>query len=136
MAQALEARVEVRDRKKAQGALAELAAGDDFGGEQRIMGLALKKVQPLAGHDLATRADERLPCFLRAGQAAGEQDFDASLEKLPGSGIGGAERLRLLSAAAAKEAGRQHLGVVEDQQVGGTEQAGKVTKVQIFNRLI
>ena len=65
MADAGERGVEVGDRGQAEGALAEWAGGEDFGGEEGLGGVgfraAVKEQEGFAGADLAGWADEGPP---------------------------------------------------------------------------
>ena len=67
---------EVCDWGEAQGALAELSGGDDFGFEERGCVIGGGEVEMLAGLNFAAGADEGGPLVL--AELLGEEDFDAA----------------------------------------------------------
>ena len=101
------------DRREAQQPLAELAALQHLGFERDLAG-GRGKHQPLADGDLSARPDQRAPAVF-AGRF-GQHHFDA------------AGRLFALAEQRAPriEPRRNHAAVVENQQVAGPEQRGKL----------
>jgi hypothetical protein len=110
--------VEVRGGGEAEGTLAEVAGGNDFGGEDGwgIGGRGgIVEEKRLAGRELFGRAAEGAPEEAirrvgRGGKLLGEEDFDAA---------GGCGRAGLGGGAGAggEEARGQDAGVVEDEEV-------------------
>jgi hypothetical protein len=64
-------------------------------------------------------------------QLAGEENFDASVEKIARGGIARAEGLGFKTGAPSVKAGGKYAGVVEDHKIGGLKKAGKIAKLTI-----
>ncbi len=124
---------EVRHRSKAQRPLAEGAAGDDFGLEQRrrarLRTLLRGKEQAFAHADLASGMHQRQP-FVRC-ELAREQDFHLAPQVLAGRGVLRADRLGMDAGAMSVKPRRKDAGVVEDQQVVRAEQRGQLPEVAV-----
>jgi len=83
--------------------------------------------------DLAAGADETFPVVGILLELAGEQDLDASVEKIARGRIARAGRLGLETGAASVKACGKDAGVVKNEKVVGTEEIGKVKKFPIVN---
>jgi hypothetical protein len=114
VADAAECGKEVRDRGEFKQALAELAALENLGLENGFAGGAGED-EPLADGHLAAGADESAPAVARACGRSGEHDLDAA-----GGPLALADK-----GAVGKEARGDDAGVVEHEQVAGTELGGK-----------
>lgn len=123
MADAVEDAEELRlaagSRGEAEGAFAEGGGGEDFGFEQGWgSGCGfVAEVETLARMDFAAGADEGGP--VGGSELLGEEDFDTA---------GGVGRVVLGAGAGAGgvEAGGDDAAVVEDEEVAGVEEVGKV----------
>jgi hypothetical protein len=115
-------------RREAEGALAELSGGKNLGGEQRLGFVRSVEVKVLAGLDLAAGTDESRPVI--SSKRLGQQDFDASAGE-------GRALLRAQAGTGSVEAGRDDAAVVEDEEVAGTKDLGKIAEeiVAVFSRL-
>ena len=74
---------------------------------------------------------ETFPVIRIFAELPNEEYLDATLQEIAGRRIVGAQSLRLGAATFAIEAGRKHAGIVEDQEIVGTQQIGKIPKVQV-----
>ena len=63
---------------------------------------------------------------------AGQKNFNATAKKLVGRGIARTYRLGLKTSAPPVEPGRKHPGIVENHEIRGTEQVGKVTELAVL----
>ena len=63
---------------------------------------------------------------------ASQEDFDASAKKVARRRILRAEHLRLKTSAATIEACGKHPGIVEDDEVTGTEKVGEVAELKVL----
>lgn len=106
-------------------ALAEVSARDDFGMEL----IVLTEKEVLADGDLASGTDEAFPVVRILPELAGQKDLDASVKEVPRSRIMWAEGLGFKTCAAAIEAGGEHAGIVEDDEVAGPEEIGEFAKL-------
>jgi hypothetical protein len=112
------------ERLKTDGALAEFGAGEDLGLEF----VMLSEKQAFSDADLAAGPHEALPIVGLGGELASEKNFDAAAEKIAGRAIARAHSLGAGARTAAVETSGKNSRVVEDDQVPGTQQVGKVVK--------
>lgn len=112
---------------KADVALAEGSAGDDFGLE--IVVLAEEEL--LAEIDFAAGANQALPIVWLGGKLAREQDLDAPVKKIAGGEIAAANGLGAKAGAASVKTSGKDAGVVENYNIVGAEQIGKVAKIAV-----
>ena len=116
VADAVEGGVEVGDWLEADGTLAVFAVGDDF-----CLEAAVAKADDFSGEDFAAGADEGEPFPL--GELLGEHDLDAAGGVMAGLGME--------AGALAVKARGYDPGVVEDEEVAGLEEGGKVAEVAV-----
>lgn len=128
MSDALDGGEEILAGGEADAAFSEFAAGGDFG--LQLVAIAEKKM--LADSDFAAGANETFPFVGIFSQLFCEEDFDASLEKIAGSGIARTERLGFEAGATAVETGRNDARIVEDHQVIRAEKARKFAELAVF----
>jgi hypothetical protein len=67
---------------------------------------------------------------------AGEQDLNASPEKIARSWISRAERLGLETFASPVQACREHAGIVEDYEIIGAQKIGELPEIAVLKRSI
>lgn len=84
-----------------------------------------------ANIDFATGTDEAFPLIRILPELAGEENLDASVKKVAGSGITRTQRLRLKTGTTSIEASGKHACVVEDQEIVGAEKIGKIAKLLV-----
>ncbi len=118
---------EIGHGSKADMALTEVPAGDDFG--LKFISLSQKKM--LTDGDLTARTNQAFPFVGIVAQLTGEQYLDASAKKLAGSRIPRANGLRLKTFAAAIETRRKHPRIVENDEIAGPEKVGEIAKLAI-----
>lgn len=116
VADAVEGGVEVGDGLEADGALAMFAVGDDF-----CLETAVAEADDFSGENFAAGAHEGEPFPL--GELLGEHDLDAAGGVMAGLGVE--------SGALAVEARGDDAGVVEDEEVAGVKEGGKVAEVTV-----
>jgi len=118
--------VELRRGSETEGALAELASGEDFSGKQRLGFIGCAEVEVLAELDFAAGADEGRPVF--AAKVLSEQDFDTS------AGVGRI-LLRVQPGAGSVKACRYDAAVIKDEEVAGAKDLGEIAEevVTIFS---
>lgn len=63
---------------------------------------------------------------------ARQQDLDAAVKKITGCGIALADRLGAKSGAAAVQPGGKDAGVVENHNIAGAQEIGKVAEVAVL----
>jgi hypothetical protein len=112
---------------KADATLAEFGARENLG----LQFVVFAEKQAFADPDLAAGTNQALPIVGICGELAGEQNFDAAVEKIAGRGILRAERLSAGALAAAIQASGKDASVIEDEQIAGLKQAGEVPKLAI-----
>jgi hypothetical protein len=88
----------------------------------------LSEKQAFSDADLAAGPHQTLPIVGLGAELASEKNFDAAAEKIAGGGIARAYDLSAGARTAAIEASGKNSRVVEDDQVPGTQQVGKVVK--------
>lgn len=108
-------------------AFAKLAAGDDFCLELVV----ISEKEMLPDPDFAAGADQAFPFIGVVMELAGEQDLHASVKKIAGGGIAGADRLRIKTCASSEEAGGKHTCVVEDDKIVGSEEVGEFAELTV-----
>lgn len=111
---------------------AEGSTGDHLGFQFVIRA----EEEMLSDTDLAAWTDKTLPFVRLDGDLSREEDLDASAEEFSGGRVLRAERLRVESLTASVKTGGKHPGVVEDQNVGRTEEVGKFAKSQILESTV
>jgi hypothetical protein len=79
-------------------------------------------------------ANETFPFIRILFLLTSEEDFDSSAKEFTRCRIVGAKALRGKTAAASIQASGKHLCVVEDEEIGGTQELGEFTKLPVFNR--
>ena len=105
-------------------ALAEFRAGQDLG----LQFVMLAEEQAFADADLASGTNQAFPIVGLGGELARQQNFDAAVEEITRRGIARADRLSASAFATAIEAGGKDASVVEDDQIAGPQQVGKVAE--------
>ena len=110
-------------------AFTEFAAGDDLG--LQLTAGFFPEEKTFSYGDFAAGSNETLPFVGIMAKLAGEQDFDAAVEKLAGSRVMRAERLGMEAGAAGVESRGKDSGVVEDDEIVGTQKIGKITKLAV-----
>ena len=123
---------EIVDRIEAQMALAERPAPDDLGCQfvRRFVRIAAE-IDALAQAELAAGMHQRLPFQRRSGELFRQQHLDFAAQKISCGRIFLRQPLRARAAAMSVQPRRQHLGIVEDQQIVGPQQLGKVAKLPV-----
>ena len=111
-------------------AFAEAATSNDF----RFQFAVIAKIQPFAYANFSSGADQAFPFVGLLLQLPGQQDLDASVQKIARGGILRAERLRFESSTAAIQPRGKDLGVVEDYEIAGTKQVRKFAKPAVLKR--
>src|ERR1700684_4554275 len=81
--------------------------------------------------DFAAGTHQAFPLVGDGRNLAGKKNLNASLEEVACGRVAGADGLGVRARAAAVKAGRKHAGIVEDDQVAGTKQAGQITELAI-----
>ena len=114
-------------RLKADAAFAELGAGKHLG----LQFIVLTEKKPFTNADFAAGADQTFPIVGVGGKLAREQDLDAAPQKVTCRGIVRANRLRTSAFAAAIESSGKDTGVVEDDEIAGTQPIGKIVEEAI-----
>jgi len=112
--------VEVQGRRETQGAFPELCRCQDFSFEEGLGLIRGMKEKALTGLDLAAGADEGGP--VAGGKLLREKDFDAA------RGVRRAGLRLLATGAGCVEPGGKNAAVVEDQQIAGVQDLGKIAK--------
>jgi hypothetical protein len=127
MADAIERGKEIAalpDGVKANSALAESGASEHLG--MQFIGTVLAEEQVFADADLAAGTNQAFPIVGFDGKLAREQNFDAAAEKIARGRMVRAERFGASALAAAIKPRRKNAGVVEDHQIPGLQEVGKV----------
>jgi hypothetical protein len=114
----------LKDRLKADAALAEFRAGKNLG--LQFVTLAEKEV--FADGDLTAGADQAFPIVGLRGKLAGQQHLDAAVEEIAGGGIVRTDWLSASACAATVEPRGENTGVVEDQQIAGPQKVRELAK--------
>ena len=127
VADAIENGVEIVNRLEANMALAERGAGENF----RLQFIALPKKQLFSNAELAARLDQAFPIVGLAGELAREKNLDTALKKIASGGIVRAYGLNMYAFAPAIKPCGKDAGIVEDQQIAGVKQVGKVAELAI-----
>lgn len=127
MADLVEELKEVVNRSKAEAPFSEFTAGDDF----RQQHWRFAEGNALSHGDFSTGADQAFPFVGIFAELPGEQNFDSAVQKIAGCGVVGTERLRLEPAATSVKASGKYASVVEDYQVIGPEELGKLAKMHV-----
>lgn len=112
---------------KANAAFAELGTGENFS----LQFVVLSEKKAFAYANLASGANQTFPIVGVGGKLAREQDLNPSLQKVARSGIVRADRLRASAFAATVEPRRKDAGVVEDDEIAGTQQIGEIAEQAI-----
>jgi len=115
------------DRLEADAALAEFGAAQDFG----LKLILFAEEKALADADFAAGANQAFPIVRIGGELTGQQNFDASVKKIASRGIVRADGLSPGAFAAAIKPGRKNAGVVEDDEIAGLQQVGKIAELAI-----
>ena len=105
----------------------ECSAADDVS----LQLVAVAEKQALAYADFAAGTNQALPLGGLSGELASEQDLDAPVKKATRCRIAAAEGLGANSGAASVEAGGKNAGIVENHNIVGSQQAGKVAESAI-----
>ena len=90
------------------------------------------KVKLFPDPDLPPGPYQAFPLIRIIRHLAGQQNFDASAEKIPRRPVVRAHGLGTLSAAVAVEPCREHPRIVQHQQVGRPQQAGEIAKAPVL----
>src|SRR5215472_9867471 len=135
MSQFFDRSKKVRYRIKAQGAFAKISAACDFGNQLGSAlaccgsgladgGFCRSKKYFFSHTDLSPRTHQSLP--LQRSKLAGEENFDAAVEKLTRRRVPGADGLGAKTRASPVKTSGKDAAVVHHQQVIGAEQRGKI----------
>jgi hypothetical protein len=129
MTDLFQAREEIFHGRKAYLTLAKTAAGNYLGAQF----ILFSKEQGFADTDLPSRTHQAFPRVWMLGELAGEQDFDSSPQKISGRGIAIAHGLRPRSSAPPVQPCGKDAGVVENDQIRGAKQFGKIVELPIVH---
>jgi hypothetical protein len=126
VAEALEGGIEIRVAVKPDGALAELAPGNNLAFE------ALIEPDAFADRQFAAGMDERLPIAAVRGNAAQQKDFDRAAQVFAELGVVLADGEGVDSGAVAEEARGKDAGIVDHQAIAGVQVLREVAENAIF----
>ena len=116
----------LKDRLKADAALAELGAGEDLG--FKFVPIVLAEEQAFTNADLAAGPNQAFPVVGLGGELTRQQNLDAAVEEVARRRIVRADRLGAGAFAAAVEPRWKNAGVVEDHEVTGPQQLREVAE--------
>ena len=117
MADAIKYGEEIIDSLEADAALAEIPAGQNLG----VQFAPLAEAEALADADFAAGPNQAFPIIGLCRKLACQQNFDTAVKKSTGRRIAGADSLCADAHAAAIKPCRKDPGIVEDQQVSGSQ---------------
>jgi hypothetical protein len=85
-----------------------------------------------ANPDFAARTNQAFPLVGMLPQLPGEENFNPSTKEVARGRISRTQHLGLKTFAVAIKASRKDASIVEDEEIGGTQQVGEFTKLTVL----